>query len=135
MGKPIIEEKIKENETKGENLEIGCLKCKNKTKHMVLQSVDIFTSEVVPYEYGIDWQNHYQIVQCQSCESMSFRHLNWCSEFRDNVWDGATETLYPKISKNCLFEKSFLKIPQALRRIYGETVDSFNNKNRISSSS
>lgn len=123
-----IEEKIEENKTKGKSLKIQCSECNRKTRHLILQSIDTSGSELVDQQYSVDWADHYQIVQCQGCETISFRHLNWFSEYQDFDWDGSTERLYPKRSKNSLSTKDYFNAPASLRRIYRETIESFNNE-------
>jgi len=49
----------------------------------------------------IDWSNNYQIIQCQGCDTISFRHVSWFSEAAQQIapdeWDDGTCTwLYPK---------------------------------------
>ena len=125
-----IEEKIEANKTKGETLRIQCAECNRKTRHLVLQSMDTSGSELVDRQSDISlyWDDHYQIVQCQGCETISFRHLNWFSEYQDFDSDGSTERLYPKRSKNSLPTKDYFNAPPSLRRIYRETIESFNNE-------
>ena len=121
-----IEEKIEENKTKGETFKIQCTTCNLNTRHVVLQSVDTSASKLLDQQYdiSIDWADKYQIVQCQGCETISFRQLHWFSE----DWDGPTERLYPKRAKNSLPTKDYFNAPPSLRRIYRETIESFNNE-------
>lgn len=80
--------------------------------------------------WSVDWVDHYQIIQCQGCATVSFRHLHWFSEDREPSLDedGTTERLYPKRSTNSINPKTFYNVPSNLRRIYGELVDCFNNE-------
>jgi len=127
MGK--IEEKYEENKTKEKKFKVPCIECNRKTKHKVLQSVDYSGCEWVAREFTIDWTDNYQIIQCQGCETISFRHRSWFSE--DIGWegDGSTERLYPKRYPNSLSTKDFRNTPPQIRRIYRETIDCFNSEN------
>jgi hypothetical protein len=124
-----VTEKIDENRTKGDRPKVHCTKCNSETRHIVLQSVDETGSEQLdPYDAHctIDWSNSYQIIQCQGCETISFRHLNWFSEAQDFDCDGTSEKLYPHTAKITLQCKDFLNVPPAIRRIYREVIDCFN---------
>ena len=129
MGK--IRSHIETNKTKDLKLQAFCSRCERETNHLVLQSVDSSGSKVIGYfentEETIDWRDNYQIIQCQGCDTVSFRHANWCSEAIDDDSDGTSARLYPKRSNNTLPLKDFLNVPTNLRRIYRETIACFNN--------
>ena len=118
MGK--VRTTIQENKTKGNRIKVLCSRCERETNHIVLQSFDTTGSEEVG-PYTIDWSNKYQIIQCQGCDTFSFRHLYWDSEDHET-----TEKLYPKRSDRSLSVRAFLNVPSTLRRIYRETVECFN---------
>ena len=126
-----VEENTEENKTKGEISELQCSKCNRPTRHLVLQSVDQEWSEqVVRHDPDscVNGSEHYQIVQCQGCDTISFRHLSWFSEAQDLDDDGTTERLYPKRSDNRRLARDFRDLPLTLRRIYRETVDCYNSE-------
>ena len=128
---------FKKNKLKGSTVRVHCSKCQGETKHLVIQDVETSGSECIGiWEDGnselhhdfIDWDDNYQIVQCQGCENISFRHLHWFSEdanpeFREK---GTTERLYPQRSKRNIATAEFLNVPMVLRRLYRETIDAFN---------
>ncbi len=126
-----IKEKIEENKTKGEISNCHCSTCNRPTRHLVLQSVDqMWSKQVVrhdPYSC-VDGSEHYQIVQCQGCYTISFRHLSWLSEARDVDCDGTTERLYPKRSDNRRLARGFRNLPPTLECVYRETVNCYNSK-------
>lgn len=128
MGK--VRTTIEENKSKGKKIKVLCSKCARKTNHMVLQSVDTTGSEVVGYFEGAedttDWSNKYQIIQCQGCDTISFRHVNWFSEDVGPYDDGTTESIYPERSERSLSVKRFRNVPATLSSIYRETVECFN---------
>jgi len=131
-----VTSKAEENKTKGKKFKVYCSTCANETNHIVIQSFDTSGSEVVGDEATIDWSDNYQIIQCQGCDTVSFRHLNWFSENQD-YWggddysDGTTSWLFPKRTKGTLKTKDYYNAPNNLRRIYRETVDCFNNDSLI----
>ncbi len=128
---------FKENESKGKKFHVSCIECKNKTNHLVIQDIQINGSEIVEIymdgsnqlnQPSISWCDDYQIIQCQGCETVSFRHLNWFSEHYNPEFGelGETERLYPQRSSSSMPTAEFHNIPIVLRRIYRETIDAFN---------
>ena len=121
--------KMNENASKGNTEKVYCISCNRETRHVVLQSIDEGGSEPVDRSdpcSSVDWSNEYQIIQCQGCETISFRHVNWFSEYQDFDDHGITEKLYPSKVKVELLSKEFINVPRALRRIYRETIDCYN---------
>ncbi len=119
-----IVEKIKENKTKGESLKIQCTVCDGKTTHLILQSIEVSCSELINRQFSVEWLDNYEILQCQGCETITFRHLNWFSEDPDDL----NERLYPKRSENRHSTKLYPYASPSLKRIYRETIESFNNE-------
>ncbi len=127
------------NETKDKRYKIYCGTCENETNHIVLQSVERYGYEEVYYHDNdpnkpetIKWEDRYQIVQCQGCDTISFRHLNWFSEYQeywgpDDFNDGTTTLQYPKRDKNTIPVKNYYNVPTSIRRLYRESVDCLNN--------
>lgn len=131
VNKMSIEEKLTENKTKNEIVTILCIKCNRLTKHRITASLDKSGSEENRQEdWSIEWIDNYQIIECQGCENVTFRHLNWFSEavVPECDEDGFTERLYPKRDANTLTTRQFLNVPTTLRRIYSEVIDCFNNE-------
>lgn len=90
----------KEGKMKWHKEHIFCPYCKLETNHIILQSVDVEGMETLwlvdNIPISIDWFDYYQIIQCQWCNSISFRHVNYFSEF--DPWDksniGVTKRVY-----------------------------------------
>lgn len=120
-----------ENKTKDEMLSVLCANCNGTTKHKIIASLD---KDGCEYDeragWSVDWNDEYQIIQCQGCESTSFRHTSSFSEVYDSMTGEyePTERLYPKRNTNSVASKSFYNVPSNLRRIYGELFDCFNNE-------
>lgn len=135
MGK--THENIEINKTKGEKIREYCNQCNSSTNHEVMQSIDVDASQILTQNGdGIEWTDNYQIIKCQGCDLISFRHLNWFSENMQQIgedeWeDGKTTYLYPERSANIRIEKDFSHLPRLLRRIYSETVNCYNSDSRI----
>lgn len=134
MGK--VTETTDTNKTKDQKIRVHCSQCKVETNHIVLQSVDSEVSEVVDYYEGepvtIAWSDNYQIIECQGCDTKSFRHVSWFSEAEQQVgpneWDSGTSIwLYPKRSDRTRPIKDYQNVPNTLRRIYRETLECFNS--------
>jgi hypothetical protein len=125
------EVKFVESKTKDKVLSVHCATCNHSTKHKVVVSLDKDGTEYDEREdWSVEWADHYQVIQCQGCETVTFRHVHWFSEDMDPFSgdDGSTERLYPKRGANSINPKSFYNVPSNLRRIYGELVDCFNNE-------
>jgi len=132
MGK--YEKKAEENKRKGKSIKVYCAECSRETKHAILQSYDEDASESFDNDtFSVDWSNSYQIIECQGCESVSFRHQSWCSEDQewygpDDYSDGTKERLYPKRSASTLPCSDFMNVPVTLRRLYRETISCYNEE-------
>lgn len=131
-----VTESLAANKTKGQKHKVFCAQCKRETNHVVLQSVDCDGAEVIGHYDGhpetIDWSNNYQIIQCQGCDAISFRHVSWFSEAEQQIgpdeWDDGSSTwLYPKRSDKTRPIRDYYNVPNTLRRIYRETLECFNN--------
>lgn len=124
-----MEEQIAENKTKNKECNLLCAECSRGTNHKVLGSIDVNDEDPdCQWIYSID---NYQIIQCQGCKTISFRHLNYFSERDDRDSDGSDgriEYLYPKRDTAFHKRKDFLEVPEVLRRIHYETIESFNNE-------
>jgi hypothetical protein len=115
-----VTEKTEANKTKDQKLKVYCSQCKRETNHIVIQSVDCVGSEVIGYyEEGhpatVDWSNNYQIIQCQGCDTVTFRHVSWFSEDEHQIgpdeWDDGTSTwLYPKRSDKTRAIKDYYNV-------------------------
>ncbi len=123
-----IEKTLSENKTKGQTVKVLCTECNRQTNHLVLVSADRVGTEQYDKDIWISWEDNYQIMQCQGCETVSFRHLNWFSEYQDFDWSGHTERIYPKRDAASLKTKDFQNAPNSLRRIYRESIEAFNNE-------
>lgn len=117
-----------------EKIKVLCSNCNSETNHFALQSVDTSGMELVDtlndMDIWIRWSDNYQIVQCNGCETISFRHKSWFSEYEGlgDGQDGTQVKLYPFRTTETLSEKDFYCIPVHLKRIYRETISSFNNE-------
>lgn len=122
------EKNTTENGTKGTILSIHCIECKRSTRHLVSVSLDKTGSESNDVEeWSVDWSDRYQVIECQGCETVSFRHQSWFSEAQDFDDDGTTERVYPLRNKDAISASPYHNVPSNLRRIYKELIECFNN--------
>jgi hypothetical protein len=120
--------KVVENGSKDKILSIHCIECKRSTRHRVTVSLDKSGSEGDREEgWSVDWSDRYQVLECQGCETISFRHQSWFSEAQDFDDDGTRERIYPLRNKDAINAKPYHNVPSNLRRIYNELIDCFNN--------
>lgn len=127
------------NKTAGNIFDVPCLECKRSTKHKVLASGE------ESFEYrGADGSfcayTDHQIVQCQGCETVSFRVLSENSEDIDYSYDEdgntvgtpvQTTTLYPSRNEGRGVIKDDYLLPSNIQRIYKETINAFNNQQPV----
>lgn len=120
--------KVVENETKDKIVSVHCIECKRATRHRVTVSLDKTGSETNGQEgWSVDWSDRYQVIECQGCETVSFRHQSWFSEEQNFDDDGTTERIYPIRNKDAVNARPYHNVPSNLRRIYTELIDCFNN--------
>lgn len=121
-----------ENKSISKIIDVPCTECKRATKHRVLTSIDL-QEEL----HEVNYYTNYQIVQCQGCESISFRVLsvNTDNYFYDDVYDtmGLNETivLYPDRNVGRAFIKDEYLLPPNIKRIYKETINALNNQQPV----
>lgn len=122
-------ETIRVNESQGKEHYIPCVECLNETRHKVLQSVRV-QGEASHREFELI--DVYEIVQCQGCNSISFRKQHSDSEDY-NEEEGYVETVevFPSrlAGRHKLREAHFL--PQKIRKIYDETHTALCSKQPI----
>lgn len=134
MSRPVVKQTQAKNKTKSKQILAPCAKCNGKTTHQILASIDVDGKEYDQIEnWEVSWVEHYQIIQCGGCNSISFRHTSWFSEDVDYVTGetGEIEQLYPKRGLDTLPFKSYYNVPSNLQKVYGELIDCFNNNNLI----
>jgi len=126
-------ESLSINKTQNDKVKVLCTDCKRSTNHLVLSSADIIGHQELGEHDSVSWNSHYQIIQCQGCETISFRKASSDSEdieyISDNEWESVVhEKLFPQRSKSTLAIKDFLNAPSNIRRIYREVIDCYNNE-------
>lgn len=124
--------KLKDDNQSGKQLKILCNSCNGQTNHKILHNHNIDGEEEIEGHNGftINWSDNYQILKCNGCDEITFRHESWFSEDVDYSDPDNTikETLYPKRNREGLKLKDHVSWPSHLRRIYRETIDCFNGE-------
>jgi CheY-like chemotaxis protein len=119
------EVKFKQGASDGKVFDVLCVECKRPTKHAVMASLNKDGQAWnKTEEWSVEWTDYYQIVKCQGCETVTFRHTSWFSE--DPHDEQSPEHLYPKRDANTVAAKPFTNVPTPLRRLYTEIVDAHN---------
>jgi hypothetical protein len=120
------------NKSQNEEYWLPCDQCRNSTKHKVLQSVDITGEETWRHEFLHWWADHYQIVQCQGCEVISFRKSHEDSENMGETDEGEELIQQVEIYPSRVAGRHQLSdarlIPFKVARIYRETHSALCNK-------
>ncbi len=119
------------NKSAGTVIDVPCTECKRSTKHKVLASVDVAGEDW----YGnnsVQYNTHNQIVQCQGCETTTFRTCSTNSEDFDYLSHDRLEyietvVLYPSRNEGRTPLKDVYLLPSNIQRIYEETIKAMNN--------
>lgn len=123
---------IQKDKNLNKKLDVTCGTCKRSTKHLILTDIELSGTENMGDDY-YEWHNEYQIIQCQGCETVSFRKTHTNSE--DYSPDGPgpedwTNTLYVDIYPNPEEGRRTIQddhlLPSSLQRIYKETLKALN---------
>jgi len=111
-----------------------CRECSRETVHVIIAAYTENGSEDCGGGNSVDWQKTDQIIQCQGCESVSFRVTSTNSEDYDwepeGMYLNETVTYYPGRSAGLKAIDSYL-LPQGVQDIYKETVLAIENEQSI----
>jgi uncharacterized protein DUF4145 len=119
------------NKTAGTVLDVLCTECKRETKHAILASVDISGQDY--YENtAVDYWASHQVIQCQGCETISFRVISGNSEDFDIVGPNTIDynesiTLFPSRTEGRSPIKDVHLLSVNIQRIYAETIRAMGN--------
>lgn len=124
-----------------EKINVMCAICKNSTKHIILQDIQVKgecgDDHNGHYERYVQWHDDYQIIQCLGCENIVFRTISSNSEDVVQVsHDGQykyveVEKLYPNPEEGRTSVKDNHLLPQKLKSIYDETLTALNSGQSI----
>lgn len=104
-----------------------------KAEHKIVDTTDIENEGVIEQHYLGTYS--YQIIECNGCESISFRIIDFLTNFMDideasGEWkisnDKTFETFYPERMENSMVEKRIVGIPILLRKAYQEVLQCYN---------
>src|SRR5690554_4017185 len=120
-------------------IDAPCSECKRSTKHKVLAGIDLIGRDETEDTFIYGWDNEYQIIQCQGCETIMFRQSHTNSEDMEHVpgpngWEGdyvTFEDYYPNPEKNRSALSDDHLLPEKLQRIYTETLSALNGNNPV----
>ena len=111
-----------------ERLKSYCNSCERITNHTVLKE-EKRDSQYEQEDVQIEMVGTWQIIECNGCESRSFRETWIQSDFTHGSGSPLEkETLYPMTEENIIRVIYYRNLPTQLRGIYIETVGAFNNE-------
>lgn len=118
--------KFSKAKTSNARIRVACKKCGRGKNHVVLSSIEENGS--VEAGFGdYHWHKSHQIIQCQGCDTVSFRVLSSNSEDVDSNYDVVEyEELYPSRTAGRSVMRTAGLLPDALERIYSETISALN---------
>jgi len=103
-----------------------CLSCKKNTNQEVIEDyIEEHDNESGNYSFKYG----YQIIKCRGCGTVSFRVLfsDTYSEYTEGIDQWKIDRLYPKANRDMILKKIQVPLPPKLKRIYKETINSYNN--------
>ena len=112
-----------------------CKECSKETSHIIASAFTERGSEDCGSGHSVDWNSTSQIIQCQGCESVSFRIVSTNSEdyeYYDNETTYYNEyiTYYPARSEGLKAINSYL-LPSNVNAIYKETILAIENDQKV----
>ena len=122
-----------------EIIDAPCGVCKRNTKHKILADIELAGREETDDTLLYGWDNEYQIIQCQGCETVMFRQTHTNLEDMEhytgqNGWEAEYikfENYYPNPEKNRIGLSDEHLLPEKLQRIYTETLNVLNGNNPV----
>ncbi len=99
-----------------------CANCKGQRRHRILTE-----NRITEYSDEISYWADLQIVECAGCQHVSFRKVEFCSEWLGH--EGELEpsiTFLPEIDER--EAKNFENLPRDVELIYHETLAAFNKE-------
>ena len=129
---------LKVNESKDKKFLVSCGVCKRNTNHLVLASADIFGSEDDGNGHDFSWGVNHQVIQCQGCDTISFRKSSHNSEDYIQIGPDEWETdefveLFPNRNEGRGPIKDVELLPTDVERIYSETLKAINGDQPVPS--
>ncbi len=130
---------IEKGKHAGEVIKSTCGRCKQLTRHEILTDVDLSGLDEAGDEFIFGWDDSYQIIQCQGCESIVFRKTHMNSESIEYVeskdgWKSEyliREELYPNPEDERVTLSDAYLLPEHLNRIYSETLAALNSDSPV----
>lgn len=123
-----------------EKVKIQCNSCHGSRNHTIIFQYPIDDIINVDGETHFVSRSDYQILQCDGCESVTFRIVDTYPSFLepDNFGKGfkilpykSFEKFFPERVNDLLEEKKFAGLPTSLKFVYREVIDGFNIGQRI----
>jgi len=101
---------------------IFCNECLREMTHRVLDSVQRKGYHEVSPDFGISWENIYEILECQECHNVTFRIRHWNDEAQwSHDRKDYQDSYYPPIvsrPKPSWFDKLDEKFQEVLEEVY-----------------
>lgn len=132
--------KVNKGINEGQKIDCRCSKCKRFTKHLILTDIQELGDEDRGRYGHVFWSSDYQIVQCQGCETITFRMAHENSEDYDFCYDNSGQEMvfpvqtivqYPDPVEGRVPINDIYLIPKSLSGIYSETLSSLNSNHAI----
>jgi hypothetical protein len=118
-----------------ERIKIVCKECNSLTLHAIVACYRESGNEDCGRGNCVDWTKDHEIIQCQGCETVSFRIASSDSESWSVGVDGLSEQYFGYTYYPTRFEGNknidVYMLPEKVREIYQETVLAVENEQNI----
>lgn len=112
-----------EDKTRGEKHRLLCATCRIPTMHLVIASRNIVT-HLEEGTFSRTDEDDYEIVECQNCAAVTFRHAHRDSETSTEDNEPETqELLFPPRRPRSRLMESLVGVPWPLSDTFRETVE------------
>ena len=130
----MFKETLHHNKSQNQECSLVCAQCLIETRHLILHSVDIDVENIrIPY-----WSSEsFQIVQCQGCESISFRR--WYSDTENTIHSISKGEqicvemveVYPSRMAGRSKIRHIRFLPSNVKQVYEETHSALCNRQQV----
>ena len=107
---------------------IYCNKCNGETNHKQGATFQYSGEEICDERNTFSWSESWNVWQCRGCDEVTIEKVEHSdADFWDNNGNSIPErTFFPERNIRLLSKKRYIKIPDKLRMIYNEIIESYN---------
>lgn len=125
------------HDLQGTTLRARCQECDRENEHTIVASAEFYDDYRVDAQFSIQSWDEYQVVECNGCQTRSFRHSHRDTENTDHDRETGEEFLvntvhvYPELEVARRPIHGSHLLPSQLTAIYEETLAALNRDLRV----